>query len=380
MANQQRLASIDMLRGLVMVIMALDHVRDMVTQPPQGLDFTQAGAALFFTRWITHLCAPTFILLAGTSAFLYGANRRKAETARFLLTRGLWLTFMELTVVHFAWNFNVRSGLGLQVIWAIGCSMVALAALAWLPRFAIAAVGAAMVLGHNLLDAVQPTAAEASPLWLLLHIPGLVVISGTPVAYVAYPLIPWIGVMALGYAIGPYFVVPNRDRPRRLVQAGLTLTLVFVALRVLNLHGEPSPWASRGDGESTLLSFLNTTKYPPSLHFLLMTLGPALMLLGWFERVGGRLAPALATIGRVPFFYYVVHLYVIHALALVIGLAQGFRVRDIAVMFFNYPPGFGVGLSAAYLLWIATVLALFPACAWFARVKARRREWWLSYL
>jgi uncharacterized membrane protein len=377
-ADRRRIASIDVLRGLVMVLMALDHVRDMVTQPRGGVDFARAGAALFFTRWITHFCAPTFVLLAGTSAFLYGALRRKGETARFLLTRGLWLVFVELTVVNFAWSFNLRSGIALQVIWAIGCSMIALSGLVWLPTAAVAVVGAAMVLGHNLLDGIQPVPAEASPSWRLLHIPGLLAVNGTPIAYVVYPLIPWIGVMALGYAIGPCFAGPDPGRSRRLLQSGAVLTLAFVVLRAFNLYGEPSAWA--GEGAATLIGFLNTTKYPPSLQFLLMTLGPALLLLGWFERLGGRIAAALATIGRVPFFYYVIHLFVIHALALVIGLAQGFRARDVAVMFFDYPPSFGVGLAAAYLLWVATVLALYPACVWFAGVKARRREWWLSYV
>lgn len=380
----QRLASIDMLRGLVMVLMALDHVRDMVAQPlPASVDFAHAGGALFFTRWITHFCAPTFMLLAGVGAFLYGAKgRRTGEIARFLLSRGLWLVLIELTVVGFAWNFNIgpQTRIGLQVIWAIGWSMVTLAGLVWLPRAAIAAVGGLMVLGHNLLDAVQPAAADASPVWVLLHIQGLLKINGTPVAFVVYPLIPWIGVMALGYALGPVFVRPNPERPKRLVQIGLLMTLAFFALRLGNLYGEPTGWEVRNSVTATLVNFFNVTKYPPSLQFLLMTLGPAIVLLGWFERVQSRVADALVTIGRVPLFYYVLHLYLIHAVAIAIGLAQGFRVEQIAVIFFSYPPGFGTRLGTAYLLWITIVLALYPACRWFAGVKARRREWWLSYL
>ncbi len=378
-----RLTSIDMLRGFVMVIMTLDHVRDMVTQPQPAMDFSHADGALFFTRWITHICAPTFVLLAGTGAFLYGAKgRRKGEIARFLLSRGLWLVFIEVTVIDFGWNFNVGPRMVplLQVIWAIGWSMVGLAGLVWLPQIAIAAVGATLVLGHNLLDGWQPLAAQASPAWVLLHIQGLLTINGTPIAFVAYPLIPWIGVMALGYAIGPYFLGPNPERPRRLVQIGLLLTLAFFALRIANLYGEPVAWAAHDGTVATLVSFFNATKYPPSLQFLLMTLGPALLLLGWFERVEGRGAAALVTIGRVPFFYYVVHIYVIHTVAIVIGFVQGFSVGDIAVFCLRYPPGFGVGLGTAYLLWVATILTLYPACLWFAGVKARRREWWISYL
>jgi len=378
-----RLTSIDSLRGLVMVIMALDHVRDMTTALPPGTDLSQAGAAFFFTRWITHFCAPTFVFLAGISASLYGARvRSTAALARFLLSRGVWLVCMELTVINFAWNFNIgsRTVPVLQVIWAIGWSMVALAGLVWLPRKAVAAVGALMVLGHNRLDTVQPPAANASPLWVLLHIQGRLTIHGTPVAFLGYPLIPWIGVMALGYAIGPYFVGARPQRTARLMQVGALLTLAFFALRLPTLYGEPIAWIPRATTVATVISILNVTKYPPSLQFLLMTLGPALILLGWFESRAGRVFESLITIGRVPFFYYVIHLYVIHGMAIVIGLLQGFTVRDIAVIFFFYPPGFGIGLGWVYALWVAIVLALYPACVWFAGVKARRHEWWISYL
>ena len=375
-----------MLRGFVMVVMALDHVRDMLTQPPganpvAAADFARADGGLFFTRWVTHICAPTFVLLAGAGAFLYGAagRRSRGEISRFLLSRGLWLVLIELTIVNFAWNFNLRAMI-LQVIWAIGCSMIALAALVWLPRIAVAAVGAALVLGHNALDGVQPPVSDASPVWLLLHMQGLLEIDGSPVAFVVYPLIPWIGVMALGYAIGPFFVGGDPSRPRRLVQIGALLTSGFLLLRIGNLYGEPIAWAPQGDLTATLISFFNTTKYPPSLQFLLMTLGPATMLLGWFERLDGRVAGILVTIGRVPFFFYVVHLYVIHSLAVAIGMVQGFSLREVAVLFIENPPGFGVSLGSVYLIWALVLLALYPACAWFARVKARRSEWWIRYL
>src|SRR5262245_55230470 len=251
-----------------MVLMALDHVRDMLTIPtgvsPSAGDFAGAGSFLFFTRWITHLCAPTFVLLAGVSAFLYGAagQRGRSDVSRFLLSRGAWLVLIELTLVNFAWNFNLR-GMVLQVIWAIGWSMIALAGLIWLPRLALAAVAAAMILGHNLLDAVQPPAPEASPLWLVLHIQGLMQIGGQPVAFVLYPLIPWIGVMALGYAMGPFFLTPDPARPGRLIQFGGLLALAFLLLRCGNLYGEPVPWAPQAGLSATLVSFLNTTKYPP---------------------------------------------------------------------------------------------------------------------
>jgi uncharacterized membrane protein len=375
-----------MLRGFVMLLMALDHVRDMLTVPPGAGpvgagDFSGAAGLLFFTRWITHICAPTFVFLAGVSACLYGAagRRTRSDVSRFLASRGIWLVFIELTAVNFAWNFNLR-GMVLQVIWAIGCSMIALALLIWLPRIALAAVGAAMLVAHNALDGVQPLASEASPLWLLLHIQGLLRIGGTPVAFVVYPLIPWIGVMALGYAVGPYFFGANPARARRLVQTGALLTLAFVLLRIGNLYGEPVAWTHQESLTATLVGFFNTTKYPPSLQFLLMTLGPALMLLGVFERREGRMAGALVTIGRVPFFFYVVHLYLIHSLGVAIGLAQGFHLREMAVLFVENPPGFGVSLGSVYLIWALVLIALFPACAWFAGVKARRSEWWIRYL
>ena len=381
--KQGRLTSIDMLRGLVMVIMALDHVRDMLGPLPADLDFAGADAALFFTRWITHLCAPTFMLLAGVSACLYGAkNRSRSEVSYFLLTRGAWLVVVELTLVDFALHFNFERlfPLGFAVIWALGMSMIALAGLIWLRRSAIVGIALAMILGHNLLDAIQPPVESASAIWIVFHIQRLASIGGAPIGIFVYPLIPWIGVMALGYAIGPVFVDANRERPRRLVWTGALLVLSFFVLRFANLYGEPNPWSVHDTLEATLVDFFHTTKYPPSLQFLLMTLGPAFMLLGVFEGAKGHWAHALVIVGRVPFFFYVVHLYVIHSVALGVGLWQGFQIQDIAIMFLFYPPGFGVSLGPVYLFWIAIVLALYPACQWFAGVKARRRDWWLSYL
>jgi uncharacterized membrane protein len=383
-ASANRLESIDRLRGLVMVLMALDHVRDMCARPrPELLDFAGADLGLFFTRWVTHVCAPTFMLLAGVGACLYGATgRTPRDVSRFLVSRGLWLVLMELTVVSLAWNFNVgpRIFVGLMVIWAIGVSMIALGGLVFLPRIAIAAVATVMILGHNLLDAIEPAADAASPLWALLHIQGPLEVGGTTIAFVGYPLVPWIGVMALGYLVGPYFAEVRPQRPKRLVQIGVAVTAAFVVLRLADVYGEPRPWWAGADPTTTIVAFLDVTKYPPSLLYLLMTLGPAAMLLGLLERARGPAMDALATIGRVPFFYYVIHLYVIHAIAVGLGIAQGFAVRDIAVAFFLYPPGFGVGLGGVYAIWVGVVALLYPACVWFADVKSRRREWWIRYL
>ncbi|MGE5790454.1 MAG: DUF1624 domain-containing protein [Syntrophaceae bacterium] len=384
--RRNRLTSIDMLRGLVLVIMALDHTRDMVMRPLStdygaAVDFATSGAALFFTRLVTHLCAPTFVLLAGVSAYLYGATGKRptVEITRFLLSRGIWLVFIELTVIQFAWAFNLTTMHILQVIWAIGWSMIVLSALAWLPRMAIGAFGALMIVTHNGLDSIQPLLSEASPLWVIFHIPGRLTI-GTWDFLVIYPLIPWIGVMALGYAMGPYFVGENPQRRRRLLQAGALLTLSFMVLRLTNLYGDPVKWVVHQNGVDTLISFLSVTKYPVSLQFLLLTLGPALMLLGYFERVSGGVAQKLVTIGHVSFFFYVVHFYVIHSIAVLIGLWQGLGVRDMAVFFLYYPAQFGLSLAGVYVVWGAVILAMYPACVWFAGVKARRRDWWLSYL
>jgi uncharacterized membrane protein len=385
-AKKNRITSIDMLRGLVLVIMALDHTRDMVMRPLStdygaAVDFASSGAALFFTRLVTHLCAPTFVLLAGVSAYLYGATRKRPtiEITRFLLSRGIWLVFIELTVIQFAWAFNLRTMHILQVIWAIGWSMIVLSALVWLPRIAIGAFGVLMIVTHNGLDSLQPLLSEASPLWVFFHIPGRLTI-GTWDFLVIYPLIPWIGVMALGYAMGPYFVGENPERPHRLLQIGVFLTLAFVVLRLTNLYGDPVKWVVHQNRVDTLISFLSVTKYPVSLQFLLMTLGPALMLLGYFERVSGGLAQKLVTIGHVSFFFYVVHFYLIHSSAVLIGLWQGLGVRDVAVFFLYYPARFGLSLAGVYVVWGMVILALYPACVWFAGVKARRRDWWLSYL
>lgn len=390
MNQQKRLTSIDTLRGLVIVIMALDHVRDMLGTPSvRPMDFADADAPLFFTRWITHLCAPTFILLAGTSAYLYGAKglggvsgRSKADVSRFLLTRGIWLVFVELTLVGFGWNFNISANYApvLQVIWVLGVSMIALSGLIWLPLSLVAVIGIAMIAGHNLLDGIQPAREQASAVWRLLHIQGLLTVNGTPIIYVIYPLVPWIGVMAVGYVIGPYFSRVRENRPRTLILAGLAMTLIFILLRCWNLYGDANLWQAQASAEATMVDFLHVTKYPPSLQYLLMTLGPAIMLLGFFERVDGALGNALVTIGRVPFFFYVAHLYVIHLIALGLGLYQGIPIAETAVVFIFYPKEFGVGLPAVYLFWVVVVLAFYPACRWFAGVKARRRDWWLSYL
>jgi uncharacterized membrane protein len=378
-----RIDSIDLLRGLIMLLMALDHTRDFFG--PGGMDVRNvADPGLFLTRWITHFCAPLFIFLAGTSAYLYGTrDRTVGEVSRFLLTRGLWLIVIEATVVRLGWTFSVDLEFFVaQVIWAIGAAMVALAALVYLPRWAIAAVALTMIGGHNLLDGIRAEQLGAAGwLWTILHQRGLLQLGADTKLYVLYPLVPWIGVMAAGYALGPVFKLDPAARRRWLLGLGALTSAGFVVLRALNVYGDPAPWVAQGNWLATLLSFLNCEKYPPSLLYLAMTLGPGLLLLAAFEHARGWLADAVTTYGRVPFFYYVLHVFVIHALA----VAFAWLTVGNAAWLFGGPPiakpaNYGLSLPGVYLVWLLVILALYPACRWFASLKQRRREWWWSYL
>jgi uncharacterized membrane protein len=369
-----RIVSIDILRGLVIVLMALDHTRDFFGAGGfNPRDVTEP--ALFLTRWVTHLCAPTFIFLSGLSAFLYGRGRSIAETSRFLLTRGLWLILLEFTIVRVAWSFDLALDDTLVggVIWVIGASMVALAALVWLPRWALLALGLAMIGGHNLFDGLDPGGlGAAAPLWHVLHYPGAIRLTEGLRLYILYPLIPWIGVMAVGYALGPVMQLGADERRRVLLKLGAAITIGFVLLRATNLYGDPAAWSLQQTWLATLLSFLNCEKYPPSLLFLMMTLGPALTLLGAFEHARGALARVLALFGQVPFFFYVVHIYLLHALAVAAGFAMTGTLAS--------NPEIGLGLAGIYLVWLVAVVMLYPLCRLFAGLKERGSGWWWSYL
>jgi uncharacterized membrane protein len=368
-AEQGRIASVDVLRGLVMALMALDHTRDFFgTGSFNPRDVGEP--ALFLTRWVTHLCAPTFIFLAGMSAFLYGRGRSVAESSRFLLVRGLWLIVIEFTIVRFGWTFELDlfRGNTAGVIFVIGASMVVLAALIWLPRWTIGALALVMIAGHNLFDGIRAEQlGQGGALWHVLHQPGVVHLGGHVNLFVLYPLVPWIGVMAAGYALGPVMQREPDARQRLLFGLGAAITLGFVLLRATNLYGDPAPWSTQANWPATVLSFLNCEKYPPSLLYLMMMLGPALMLLAAFEHARGAWARILATFGQVPFFFYVVHIYLIHALAIAAGLA-------------GILPTTGIGLSGIYLIWLLVLVLLYPICRWFAGLKQRGSGWWWSYL
>lgn len=401
--SAERLSEIDMLRGFVIVLMALDHVRDyffaggLLVDP---LDPAQTTPLLYATRWITHLCAPTFIFLAGVSAYLQARKGKTgAALSRFLLTRGLWLIFVEATILSFGWSFGFPYPFFLQVIWAIGWSMVALAALVLMPRAAVLAIGLAIVFGHNLLDPLTPAQfGGASLLWTFLHEGGPIFIGQQPIGLAAYPILPWIGVMAVGYGAGPLFVEPAAARDRKLLMIGAAMLVLFLLLRFTGLYGEPQAVAATGNyaaGGSwrdqtgpgaQIMTFFNVQKYPPSLLFLLATLGVAALLFPLLSRIKGFAAKALLAFGAVPFFFYVLHIYLVHALAIAANAAAGRKVDgffDYLINAFTAPEkldGLGFGLAGVYLAWVAVLAILYPACRWFAAVKKRRKDWWLSYL
>jgi uncharacterized membrane protein len=383
-AGRVRLDSIDLLRGLVMVLMVLDHTRDFFAAGsfnPRDVN----EPALFLTRWITHFCAPVFVFLAGASAFLYGARGRTVgEVSRFLFTRGLMLVLLEVTIVRFAWTFSVFPDLVmLQVIWAIGVSMIAVAGLIHLPRWAIGAIGIGMITGHNLLDGIQAEQlGQLGWLWHVLHQPAFLHPTTDVAVFALYPLIPWVGVMAAGHALGPVMLLEPASRRRWLVGLGVGVTLGFVLLRAANVYGDPAPWARHDDLGATLLSFINNEKYPPSALYLAMTLGPALVALAAFESARGKAARFFVSFGRVPLFYYVAHLLLVHAMAVVFAAAIH---GDVAWLFGGLPieaksEDYGLGLPGVYLVWVLVVALLYLPCRWFAEVKRRRSERWLSYL
>lgn len=374
-----RLASVDALRGLAIVLMALDHVRDYFSNARfDALDLTQTAEPLFLTRWITHFCAPAFVFLAGVSAYLASLRCSPAELSRFLVTRGLWLIVLEVTVINFAWTFNFRydSGLFLQVIWVIGASLIVLAALIHLPLRVIAAISVTVIAGHNLLDGVEPSRFGAwAPLWSVLHVE-----SPVPFGFISYPLLPWVGVLSLGYAMGSLFQLEPQRRRQLLVYVGVASLALFMFLRLPNLYGDPAPWGVQGTLARSLLWFVNVEKYPPSLLYLLLTLGSAFLLLAAFESARGKPAKLLRTFGRVPLFFYVLHIVLIHLAAGLIALAMGFGDGVLTDPFPALPGGWGFGLPIVYVAWVLVLATLYPACRWYAEVKRRRSDWWLSYL
>ena len=386
-ASSRRIESIDILRGIVMVIMALDHVRiyfhaDSLVFAPEDLD--QTTASIFFTRWITHFCAPVFVFLAGTSAFLSGQRKTKQQLSKFLLTRGLWLILIEIIVVNFAWSFNYKLPfIGLGVIWAIGISMIVLAAIIHLPFKIIFALGFMLVVGHNLLDNIHFN----SVLWSALHEPKIFPLDEHHKVRFSYPVLPWIGIMLLGYCFGKLYTKEFSIKRRRkwLFITGTGAIALFIILRAINIYGNPDPWSGQSSATFSLLSFLNTTKYPPSLLYTLMTLGPAILFLALSEKLSGGFVRAIIHIGRVPMFFYILHLYLIHVIAMFAAEFSGYNWTDMILQRRTWIDpqlkGYGFSLGVTYLVWIGIILLLYPLCKWYDKYKTKHKEkWWLSYL
>jgi uncharacterized membrane protein len=412
---RSRIDSVDLLRGLVMVFMLIDHTRDFVHTETfffDPSDMTRTYPALFFTRWITHFCAPVFVFLAGSSIYFQLARgRSKADMSRFLVTRGLWLIVLEFTVIRFLvfWNLDYGQFLGFaQIIWVIGWGMIMLAALIHVPVRAVAVFGIVMIALHNLLDPLRippwqgpgtPIPGFGGSLWMVLHQQGVVLPFGFPgpVWFILYPLIPWLGVMAVGYAMGAIYNNDRSPKQRRkwLLQWGTAITVGFILLRAPNLYGNPGDWSVQNSAMMTVASFLNVQKYPPSLLFLMMTLGPGLIALGLWEKYNtqaetgfrpvapGPVARFLITYGRVPLFFYMLQWVYAHSAGYLLSLFAGkptwiyFRLPGPGA---DTPPEVGFDLWVVWVVWGVGVLLIYPLCKWFADVKARRDDWWLSYL
>src|SRR5262245_172407 len=394
METTWRVNSVDMLRGLVMAFMLLDHTREFVHRDVLNFDATdlnRTNVLLFFTRWITHFCAPVFVFLAGTGAFLQlSRGKSKPELSKFLVKRGLWLILLEFTLLRIVIWFNVDFyfAVELQVIWVIGVSMIALAALIGRPLRLIVMASVSMIALHNLLDVIRVDPMQGSgfraSIWMVLHQPGVIFFTPAVYALVLYPLIPWIGVLAAGYSFGALYQLDAERRRRILFKLGAALLISFVLLRSVNVYGDPSRWGTQRDAVFTVLSFLNISKYPPSLLFLLLTLGAAILALPWFERIEkGRLSRIFITFGRVPLYFYVGQWVAVHILATLAGYLAGQPIGWLFISPLDRPspnPGnLGFSLWVVYVFWFLGLLLLYPLCRWFAGVKRCRRDWWLSY-
>jgi uncharacterized membrane protein len=385
----RRVDAVDVLRGAVMVLMVLDHTRDYFGDASiDPTDLSRVGPAMFLTRWVTHFCAPVFAFLAGTGAYLAGSRgRSRRDLARFLASRGIWLIFLELTVVRLGLFFEpVNAPVILTVLWSIGASFVVLAGLAFLPSRVVGALGVLLIATHGMVSGLLPdkgTAAFQAASALLLR-PGLLPLPGGVNVLVGYPLLPWLGVVAAGYGFGEVIRLDPARRRRIMWVSGVAMTVAFVILRAWGVSVDPRPWTTQVTPLMTGLSFINCTKQPPSLLFVLMTLGPAIAALAVIDRVGirGPLGRAVVTVGRVPLFYYLLQWYVIHGLAVLAGLSRGLPVAWMfsAAALGPAPEGWALGLPGIYAAWAVVLAVLYLPCRWFAGVKARHPGGWLSYL
>ena len=390
-----RIDSIDLLRGLVMIIMALDHTRDFfhkdgMTGDPLNLATTTPF--LYFTRWITHFCAPVFVFLAGSGACFQSLRKNKKQLSSFLISRGLWLLFIEVVVLNFAYSFDVHyTVIGLQTIWSIGISMIILGLVIWLPFTAVLVLGSVIVLGHNALDFYEAKflGMQGGPDWVysMTHRPGLYKLWDGHSLFILYPFLPWSGLMMLGYCFGKFFLkFEGKERKRMLIWLGLGVIFLFTILRAANVYGDSGHWKTQKNTLYSFLSFMNVQKYPPSLLYMCATIGPAILFLAFAGRSRSRLAKFIIVYGRVPFFYYIIHFFLIHFISSILFFSRGHTLSDgLAPRPLLIPqfiaPGEGYSLFVVYLIWICVVLSLYPLCKWFSGYKERHRDqWWLSYL
>ena len=386
-----RFDAIDLLRGLVMIIMALDHTRDYFhktawTDDPLNLATTTPY--LYFTRWITHFCAPVFVFLAGTSAFFQSGRKSTKELSLFLIKRGLWLIFVEIIIMNFAFTFDIHfEVIALQTIWAIGISMIILGLMIWLPFTAILIIGSVIVLGHNALDFLEK-GRTASPGWWydLIHHFGLYPLWANHNLMILYPFLSWAGLMMLGYCFGKlYTKFEGRARKKMLIGLGLGLLVLFAIVRATNLYGDPDPWSNQKNSLYSFFSFMKVHKYPPSLLYMCATIGPALIFLALTENSRNGLTRFITVYGRVPFFYYILHFFLLHLLSSIFFLLRGHSFAEGLKDTPGFLPKFvapteGYSLFIVYVIWLAVVISLYPLCKWFSDYKQRHKDWWLSYL
>ena len=390
--DKKRITSVDLLRGAIMIIMALDHTREFfhsVALNSNPLDLNTTTPGLFFTRWITHICAPVFVFLSGTSAFLQSARKSKKDLSLFLITRGIWLIIAEVTIVNLIFSFDISySAIALEVIWAIGISMVILGLVIWLPFEIILAIGLLIVLGHNALDFYerdQTTPFSAG--YNLIHRVGVHSLWGKYRILILYPFLPWTGLMMLGYCLGKILRNDNAAyRKRFLIITGISVIALFIILRFINVYGDPFPWSAQRNGFYTFLSFINASKYPPSLFFICMTIGPALLLIAWWDNIQNGFTRIVSVYGRVPFFYFLTHFFIIHLFSAISFFMRGHTFAedagDPSTPFIKFiKEGEGVQLRYVYLIWLAVVIILYPVCKWYDNYKTRhKKKKWLSYL
>ncbi len=381
----ERLPSLDMLRGVVMVLMTLDHTRTFFSNATfSPLDLNESNIPFFLTRWITHLCAPSFIFLAGIAANrALKRGRTKTELSRFLLIRGLWLIFLELTIIRLAWSFTQIYTINFAgVLWAIGWSMLCLSILVYLPIRTVGIIGFLLIFGHNLLDGINADQfGQLHWAWAILHEQKMLEFSSGFRFFIFYPLIPWIGVMAAGYAFGTLYDRPLSQRQSILRNIGLSCLAIFLLLRGTNIYGDPEPWSFQSNFIKSLLSFINCHKYPPSLLYLLMTLGLAILLLYLFETSISRYFKPVIFFGQVPLFFYIIHLWTIHLIAIILSLPK-YGLSAILLPYISTsmrPEDYGYSLVQVYFIFLVIIVILYPICYWYGKYKKKSKYWLLKY-